>query len=299
VHGDSVITYHVKGNKSSYSEAAIAFKKDNPGISDDELISLGFVNPENKKWAWSEESISNNLLWLVAGFSLVVVLLSGFVSFVVEYLAQKRARRNFLFPAEVSDDGKTNVFISYSHADQETAIKLKRMLEDEGIGVIIDSDSMLAGEEINAFIYRAIAVSQVTIAVVSQQSLFSSWVALETVGTFFLERFSPNKHFVACLRDKDLYEANFAADIVSRVDAKLAAIESEIQKQNTLHMDTRNLNNDKSRLLFLRNNIDEIVSRLKNCLNVDICSDEGLGTNFPLLLRSIKNYAEMAEAQEV
>src|SRR5437868_2028921 len=38
-HGDGIVTYHVKGDPSAYSEAARAFRQDNPGISDDELIS--------------------------------------------------------------------------------------------------------------------------------------------------------------------------------------------------------------------------------------------------------------------
>ena len=286
VHGDGSITLHVKGNKACYSEAALQCKKENPGISDEELISLCFTNPMYKNWAWSEDCIKKNQLWLVGGYCLVVLLLGSFFSFIGEYFAWKANRVNALFEEDLFESDEISVFISYSHEDKKTADALKVLLEKEKIRVILDSEAMVAGGDISGFVYQSILQSDVTLAIVSRASLLSSWVALETVSTFFLQKFSKNKRFIACSLDNDVFQPAFISQAVHTIDAKLAEINARIGRQDELKVDTRNLNDEKSRLLLLRSHLDEIVYRLQNCLRVDI-SDGKLAENFPFLLKSI------------
>jgi hypothetical protein len=80
--------------------------------------------------------------------------------------------------------GMSTVFISYSQKDKEIAAKVRATLEANDIKVTIDSESMDPGEDIRAFIDRAIRDTQVTLSIVSRNSLSSDWVALESVGVF-------------------------------------------------------------------------------------------------------------------
>jgi amino acid transporter len=84
------VAYYVKGNKDSYTQVALDFKAKNPSItSDAELIRNGFEGPHNKRFAWTEESISNNILNLIAGYCIVIILFTGIISLLSEILVLK------------------------------------------------------------------------------------------------------------------------------------------------------------------------------------------------------------------
>ena len=79
------------------------------------------------------------------------------------------------------------VFISYSSKDKETAAKVKTVLEANGIDVTIDSESLVPGRDIRAFIDKSIRETDVTLSIVSKNSLLSDWVAPETVDSLMAE----------------------------------------------------------------------------------------------------------------
>ena len=82
------VAYYVKGDSKSYTQPALEFKKNNPNISSDsEMIRMGFEGPHNKRYAWTEDSISDNILWLITGYCLVVLLFAGLVSLLTEILS--------------------------------------------------------------------------------------------------------------------------------------------------------------------------------------------------------------------
>jgi hypothetical protein len=90
---ENKVAYYVRGDKNSYTQLAIDFRKKNPAItSDAELIRLGFEGPHNKRYVWTEESISDNVLWLITGYSIIVILFVGMISFLTEILALQYAR---------------------------------------------------------------------------------------------------------------------------------------------------------------------------------------------------------------
>ena len=95
----------------------------------------------------------------------------------------------------------STVFISYSQKDKVIAVKVKATLEANDIKVTIDSESMAPGEDIRAFIDRAIRDTQVTLSIVSRNSLSSDWVALESVESFAAQKYLEAKQFIACYLD--------------------------------------------------------------------------------------------------
>src|SRR6476659_5876830 len=98
---------------------------------------------------------------------------------------------------------------SYNHADSTIADQLKAALEQRGIEVCIDKAVMGPGTNIQEFIERSIHDTDVTLSIVSNRSLLSAWVALETINTFYHETFQSNKKFIACYIDDDFFGTDF------------------------------------------------------------------------------------------
>jgi hypothetical protein len=206
---------------------------------------------------------------------------------ILVYTTEKRL--SAIRAAETGDGlaGEPGVFISYNHADKEVAYKLKSMLEKESIPVVIDYEAMRAGEDIKTFIEKSVLNNRTTLSIVSTKSLLSGWVGMETVNTFFLQKFSKNKQFISCYLDDSFFDIRFTANAIESFNGQLNEVNEQIEKHNQLGIDTRDLNDQKSRLLSLRNNLDGIIERLRNSLCIDI-RDEKLETNFPKIIHSIK-----------
>jgi len=145
---------------------------------------------------------------------------------------------------------------------------------------------MQASEDIQRFIQKCIRASRITISIVSNESLLSGWVGMETIYTFYFEKFSDKRKFIACYLDEDFFALDFTSNAVRRFDEQLNALKSLMDNHNTLGIDTRDLNENKTRLLFLRSHLDEIIQRLRNSLCVNIKGDH-LKNNFPSVLKSI------------
>ena len=173
-----------------------------------------------------------------------------------------------------ASSGRRTVFISYNHSDGEVADKLKVTLEKKGVVVRIDKAVMEAGGYIQEFIERSVRDNAVTLSIVSNRSLLSAWVALESIATFYHEKFTSNKTFIACYIDDDFFRTDFRLNATRQIDAKIEEIDKLIPEYNAKKIDTNDLNSQKSRLYKLRNNLGDILLRLKESLCVDIREDK-------------------------
>jgi len=170
--------------------------------------------------------------------------------------------------------GAPTVFISYNHGDSEVADKLKTALEKAGIAVRIDKAVMDAGANIQEFIENSIRDTGVTLSVVSNHSLLSAWVALESIDTFYQEKFTGKKKFIACYVDDDFFRSDFRLNATKQIDAKIEEIDKLIPEYIAQKIDTNDLNSQKSRLFKLRNNLGDILLRLRESLCIDIREDK-------------------------
>jgi hypothetical protein len=161
-------------------------------------------------------------------------------------------------------------FISYSHDDSEVADKLKAALEKNGIVVRIDEAVMKAGANIQKFIENSIRETDVTLSIISNRSLLSAWVALESIYTFSHEKLEGNKKFIACYIDNDFFRKGFRTKATKKIDVEIEKIDKFIPKYNAQKIDTIDLNSQKSRLYDLRNNLGRILERLRNSRCEDI-----------------------------
>jgi hypothetical protein len=171
---------------------------------------------------------------------------------------------------EVSVPVDPKVFISYNHNNSAVAKEIQQALEKAKIEVIIDREDMGAGDDIKEFIEKAIKDSTVTVSLVSNESLKSAWVAMETIDTFFHERYMKNKKFIACYLDDDFFQNGYTLKAIDEIDKQIKANHELIPEYQKKMIDTRDLNNQNTRSLALRGNLDGIIGKLRDSLCLDV-----------------------------
>ena len=181
---------------------------------------------------------------------------------------------------------KKTVFISYNHHDMETANKLKDKLTAENIQVIIDSESMQAGEDIKEFIEKCVRETGTTISLVSTNSLLSAWVAMESINTIYHEKTDTNKKFIACFLTDDFFKRDFTDTALDHVDGEIKEIQKLVTARMEKNRSIRDLQNELTRYTELRNNMDEIIRRLRESLCIDIRM-ENFELNFKKMVLAI------------
>jgi len=179
-----------------------------------------------------------------------------------------------------------SVFISYNHHDMEMANKLKEKLNAENINVVIDSERMQAGEDIKEFIEKCVMETGTTISLISKDSLLSAWVAMESINTFYHEKTDVQKKFIACYITDDFFKRNFTDDALDHIEGEIKEIQNLISARMEKNRSIRDLQNELTRMTELRNNMDEIIRRLRESLCIDI-REENLENNFQKILQSI------------
>lgn len=182
------------------------------------------------------------------------------------------------------------VFISYNHKDYEIVEKIVAVLKDNEIDIIIDKKDMTAGENINSFIENSINESDITLSIISNNSLLSSWVGIETINTFYSENFN-NKQFIACYLDSDFFDNKYRLIATKSIDSKIKEIDDLILEYKELKIDTDDLNFEKTRLFRLRNSLGIILDRLRNSLCIDI-KESVFEPNMQKILNVIKKPTE-------
>ncbi len=181
---------------------------------------------------------------------------------------------------------KKTVFISYNHADEDTAAMLKKKLLKKNITVILDSDTMIGGTGIDDFITQSIKRSQATISIISTNSLSSGWVGIETLNTLNFKRFFPEKKFIPCYIDTGFFDdKNFTDDTLKKLKKKINDLKKRILQRDG---SSEELDAEKNRLDDLYSNLPKIMKHLKINLCIDI-RPEKIKENFPKVLEALEN----------
>jgi hypothetical protein len=166
------------------------------------------------------------------------------------------------------------VFISYNHEDSPVADKLKSALEAKGFLVTIDREAMRAGASIQEFIENSIRDADVTLSIVSNRSLLSAWVALESITTLYREKLEREKRFIACFIDDDFFKPDFRLKATRQINARIEELDKLLPEYIAEKIDTNDLNSQKSRLIKLRNELGDILLKLRDSLTLDIRDSE-------------------------
>jgi TIR domain/Effector-associated domain 11 len=181
---------------------------------------------------------------------------------------------------------RKSVFISYNHHDLEIANKLKAKLTAENINVVIDSEKMMAGEDIKEFIEKCVRETGTTISLISRSSLLSAWVSMESVNSFYHEKTDTKKKFIACFITDDFFKREFTDEALDHIEGEIKEIQNLIAARMAKNRNIRDLQNELSRMTEMRNNMDEIIRRLRESLCIDIREND-LENNFQKIVHAI------------
>ena len=182
---------------------------------------------------------------------------------------------------------ENRIFLSYNHNDLDTACNLKNAIEERGFTVRIDSETMKPGSDIRSFILESIRQTDVTLCIISESSLLSGWVSVESLIALMDEELHNRRQFIACYLDDQFFAPEFRLKATELIDAKIESIDKLFPQYSEKHLDTTELNNDKARLIDLRNNLGKILKRIKESLSLDIRPSE--------FNRSIERIAELLQ----
>lgn len=166
------------------------------------------------------------------------------------------------------------VFLSYSHADALPAQRLRRELEREGIGVRIDTAAMRPGQRIRDFVLGSIRTTSVTVWMVSSRSLISGWISVEVATSLSDMALWHERQLIACYLDDDFLQDAFRIRATDEIDKQLAAIDELIEQHRERHIGTEDLDEKKSRLFDLRNNLGKLLSFLRDSLCLDLRDEQ-------------------------
>ncbi len=139
--------------------------------------------------------------------------------------------------------------------------------------VTIDSDAMKAGEDIKEFINNCIRETDVTISLVSTNSLMSAWVGMESINSLIGEKIA-GKKFLACAIETSFFERSFVREAVEQINKTLEEIDKEIKWRLDNKVGMEDLQNERTRYSDLKSKLPTIVANLNGRLTIDITGDK-------------------------
>jgi hypothetical protein len=181
------------------------------------------------------------------------------------------------------------VFISYNHADLEVATRLRDRLNDAGLEVLIQNDSMRPGEPIPDFIGRAIDAADAVLSLVSRNSLLSAWVAEESMAV--LNRPDDDTPFIGCCVDTAFLDPGFRVEATRKLKADIKELEELYQQHFEEGIDTKALNPQKTRLFRLRDDLGDILDALRQSHTMDL-SDESFDNSVAHLINWFREHPD-------
>jgi len=179
------------------------------------------------------------------------------------------------------------IFISYNHKDAEFVEQLRNDLEQAEIQFIIDTEHMKFGDDIQEFIERSILSANITLSIISENSLASPWVILETLETLLQEEDTKAMRYIPVMIDTQFQSPNFASRLISHIEKSIDFIVDEITRLSKKYLSTQSLSIKKERLIMLRSNIDQILLNLDKRRIADFSTQTNYEINFPRLLEAI------------
>lgn len=186
------------------------------------------------------------------------------------------------------DENDYNVFISYNHDDVKTALKIRDHLANSGIEVTIDQDSMDPGQEIKSFIKESIEKADAVLSLISNRSLKSGWVGVETFDTMFAESQSGKRKLIGCILDSDFYKSDYTTKTIDELDEEIETRKEILIKQLNQGVSVTDISSEIDRLRKLRQNFPETMQRLRDfkCINVSV--DDEIAYNMDEFIHVLK-----------
>lgn len=188
-----------------------------------------------------------------------------------------------------------NIFISYSRKDAAFVERLKTALEAGKIGITIDTESLAFGDNLQEFVERSVRETDLTIVVISRNSLQSVWVIAGALETLMYEKVLGRKKYLPIYIDDSFLDDALYLQIVEQIDASLATLKDLTVKGMERHLGTAHLDQKRERFITLRNNLPAILKKLANVLVADFSSEAKFTENLPKLLEAVAQVETQCE----
>lgn len=171
------------------------------------------------------------------------------------------------------DTAISSVFVSYNHDDSEAVERIRKVLEQAGLRVAIDTDDMAAGQPIKDFIQNRMKEKGFILSAVSVNSLRSGWVGIESDLSFYSQLFG-GRQFLPVTLDGEFLKDDFLLESIDDIDMRLTDLDAKIQKAKDKRISALPYESRRNRLQELRENLPKILDRLQNVLTVDVSGDK-------------------------
>jgi len=181
--------------------------------------------------------------------------------------------KDFESPSVNNSGENRKVFISYNHKDKAIADRVKTYLELGGLQVTIDREKMEPGQAISDFIKSNIRSNGYILSLVSENSLKSGWVGMESTASLFAEWIA-DKHFIPVALDEKWADNGFYIEALKDINASVKKKEAEMREAKKLGGRTTHIESQKDRLLDLKANLSHILEKLQSVLTVSITDTE-------------------------
>lgn len=180
------------------------------------------------------------------------------------------------------------VFVSYSHKDDDFTKRLVKKLEDANINITMDTKSLRFGDSIDEFIRKSVRSTELTIMVVSQNSLRSPWVMAEFLETVFHEYVEEHRRLIPITIDKSVFETGLEIKLVDEIQGKIKDVNGKIIECLDKDIDIGRYVGVRQRLLDLKNNVAKAIDRLTSVLVGDFSDGQDFDQSLAKLIKSIK-----------
>jgi formylglycine-generating enzyme required for sulfatase activity len=180
-----------------------------------------------------------------------------------------------------------DVFISYSHQDQEAKDELVALLKQEGISYWLDETSLLAGDIIQDKINEGLRESRYTILLVSKNSLLSTWVSYESLMRLKQEIFENQNRFIAIIIDKAVFDDKIAFKMYDNFEAEIENQEQLRQEARKRKIKTELYNTRIERLEEILPQITDIIHKIVGKLAINFTDESRKLQEIEKLLNTI------------
>jgi hypothetical protein len=181
-----------------------------------------------------------------------------------------------------------DVFISYSTKDQIPKNYLKDVFDKEGVSYFLDEISLELGQDIQDSLESNLKNTRFTVLLVSKNSLFSTWVCLESIHRLQEESFTKKTTFLPVLVDLSVMSLDFPLEMAKHFKAKLAELEEKRVEAKSLGISTKMYNDEIERIEKVLPQISDIIQKIKNGLSANFADDNRKDKDLEKLLRTIK-----------
>ena len=138
--------------------------------------------------------------------------------------------------------------------------------------VRIDVEDMVVGQSIRDFILDEIKNNHSVLSLISENSLRSGWVGLESDLAMYSQLLK-DTGFIPVMIDTGVFDGNLFFEIVKDIDAKIEDLDSKIEQAKNLKIGYNQFESERSRLLEQRNNLPAVIDHFQNVLIADISGD--------------------------